>query len=243
MDMSDLKEKAIESLDKLAAYAKMERFVAVACMIMPLILWWADAEPGLRESISDYVYMEPNAHVFGIMLTIAAMLFISNGFINIKAVYRGKTELMRHFYPEYLASESVDDDRAAQKLSVKSSEKLRNRVQKMQEEKFSRSKRHGRWYNIVLGLALLGVAVFPHEDYFFWHYLFAIIFFVGSALVIAIFNEKRHRKISIVIAILSVIALAAHFVFPQWISLLGAEWVSLCVIGTHYILESSKSLS
>lgn len=44
-----------------------------------------------------------------------------------------------------------------------------------------------KWYNIILGASLLGVALTPHLHYPFLHYLFAIIFFAGSVFVM-IFN-------------------------------------------------------
>lgn len=104
-------------------------------------------------------------------------------------------------------------------------------------------KKHGRWYNLVLGLALMGVILFPHLEYPLPHYLSAGIFFGGSALVIAIFCNPEHRAISIAIAVASLAALAVHFACPGVISLFWAEWISLAVIAVHYFLESIRVLS
>lgn len=49
-------------------------------------------------------------------------------------------------------------------------------------------KKQGKWYNIVLGVSLLGVVLFPHLEFPLIHYFFAIIFFAGSAVVIALFK-------------------------------------------------------
>ena len=162
------------------AFAKMERLIALICIFIPLLLFWAEGGTQFRDSISNYVYMDKNPHIFGLLLTLAAMLFIFNGILYIK----------KGDYLHY-------------------------------------SKRHGRWYNIVLGVALLGVVLFPHLEYPVLHYASAILFFVGSAIVIAVFNEKRHRKISIIIAIVSLSSLVVHFINKEWISLLWAEWISL----------------
>lgn len=104
-------------------------------------------------------------------------------------------------------------------------------------------KRHGRWYNIVLGLALLGVAMFPCNDNPNLHYFFAILFFGGSAIVIAFFNDKRHRTISIIIAILVIIPYLILYLINTKLTLFWAEWISLFVISVHYILESRNVLT
>ena len=102
--------------DPLLTFKYFERLIAVFCTLMPVILWLADGEMQhpFRHSISNYVYME-HSYVFGMLLAIAAMLFIFNG-----AVYY-KTE--EHLHISW----------------------------------------HGQWYNIVLGLSLIGVICFPHE--------------------------------------------------------------------------------
>jgi len=112
-------------------------------------------------------------------------------------------------------------------------------------------KKQGKWYNIVLGVSLLGVVLFPHLEFPLIHYFFAIIFFAGSAVVIALFNDKPHRKISRWIAVISISGLLIFlfntyaFVIPgtNWLTLFIAEWISLAVIASHYILESLGELT
>lgn len=172
-------------------FAKLERIIALVCILIPALLYWVDDISAFRDSISDYVYMNPNSHVFGMLLTMAAMMFIFNG-----ALYMQK---------------SAD---------------------------FKNTQKRGRWYNIVLGLALLGVALLPCKDYVIAHYICAGIFFIGSAFAIAFLNDRQYRKTSYVIAAISVLSLAFHFWMPDVLSLLFAEWISLTVIAVHYILES-----
>ena len=64
------------------------------------------------------------------------------------------------------------------------------------DNKFKINK-HGKWYNVILGVSLLGVILFPHLEYTTPHYVFAGIFFLGSAVFIGIFHQKKDRKISI----------------------------------------------
>jgi len=186
---------------KLDSLNKLEIIIAVICIFIPFFLAWAD-NGHIRDSISDYVYMR-NSHIFGLLLTMAAMMFIVNGVVYIK------TEQLRE------------------------------------------NKRQGRWYNIILGVSLLGVILFPYKEYGFLHFIFARIFFVGSAFVIALFNDKEHRKMSLMIAIFSIGSLLIYvvnnhvFVIPwtEWLTLFWAESISLAVIAIHYILESLGELT
>lgn len=159
---------------------------------------------GIRNSISSYVAME-NAHVFGLLLTIASMLFIFNG-----AVYINKVSAVS-------------------------------------------KKKHGKWYNIILGIFLLGVVLLPctNKDLYGYHIGCAIVFFFGSAVVIAIFNDKEHRKISMFIAGFTVMSFAIYLLNSHVLhnpvldlfTLFWAETISLWVIGIHYILESLGDLT
>src|SRR5260221_11791608 len=116
--------------DPLSTFKYFERFIAMFCIIMPLILWVADGDkfPCFRPSISNYVYMA-HSYVFGMLLCIAAMLFIFNG-----AVY-------------------------------------------YKSERYMHISWHGQWYNMALGACLIGVICFPHLQYPWPHYIFAISFF------------------------------------------------------------------
>mgnify|MGYP000287397387 CR=1 FL=1 len=78
----------MKSLTKIAtgliAFAKVERLIAMICIFIPLLLFWAEGSNEFRDSISNYVYMDKNRHIFGLLLTLAAMLFIFNGVLYIK---------------------------------------------------------------------------------------------------------------------------------------------------------------
>jgi len=175
--------------DPLLTFKYFERLIAIFCNLIPLILWLTDekTDNAFRPSISNYVYM-PHSYVFGMLLSIAATLFIFNG-----AVYY-KSE--QHMHISW----------------------------------------HGQWYNVVLGLSLIGVISFPHIQYPTPHYIFAGIFFLGNAIVTGIFYKDKDKKKSIFLAILTVAALP--LAFTHVISLLVAEWVSLFAIGVHFVLST-----
>ncbi len=101
-------------------------------------------------------------------------------------------------------------------------------------------KKGGKWYNIALGFSLLGVILFHYVNQKYFHFAFAILFFVGNALVIAIYHKKKHRWISLFLALLTVTFLVLGF--TKQISLLAGEWLSLAVIGIHFILETTGIL-
>ena len=176
--------------DPLFTFRVFERFIALFCTSIPILLWLTDgmsAHP-FRPSISNYVYM-PHSYVFGMLLCIAAMLFIFNG-----AVYY-RNEPRMH-------------------ISV-----------------------HGQWYNVVLGLSLIGVICFPHLNYPVPHYFFATIFFLGNAVVTGLFFKDKDRIISIILALVTVAALPLGL-FTHLISLLAAEWISLLAISIHFFLST-----
>ena len=175
--------------DPLSSFKIFERLIALFCNLIPLLLWLTDGKTAhsFRPSISNYVYMQ-HSYVFGLLLCMAAMLFIFNG-----AVYY-KSE--QHMHISW----------------------------------------HGQWYNVVLGVSLLGVICFPHIEYPIPHFIFAGIFFFGNAIVTGIFYKDKDKKKSILLAILTVAALP--LALTHIISLLVAEWISLFVIGVHFVLST-----
>jgi hypothetical protein len=181
--------------DPLYTFRFFERLIAIFCITIPLILWLTDGglPHSFRRSISNYVYMSHN-YMFGMLLCIAAMLFIFNG-----AVYYKNTP---------------DSDKI--KIS-----------------------KHGQWYNVVLGVALILTICFPHEEYRWPHIIFAGMFFLGNALAIGIFYKDKDKIASISLATLTVLALLLGI--TNVIPLLAAEWLSLCVIAMHFIFSTFKT--
>ena len=144
---------------------------------------------GFRTSISDYAY-STNSYLFGMLLCIAAMLFIFNSAV-------------------YFKSQDI--------LQVN---------------------KKGKWYNVILGISLLGVICCPHRDWKNLHYLFAAFFFLGNAIVIAVFHNKADKKKSMAMAILAAGSLLLPLFKIKGFTLFWGEWVSLTVIGIHFILEA-----
>lgn len=188
----DLLKKPMQAAGKLAAFAKLERIIAVICIAIPALLALQDTGTlrKFRSSISNYVYMDAG-HVYGMLLTIAAMLFIFNGVIYFKDDAKGE---------------------------------CRNK--------------HGRWYNVILGLAILGVIIFPHQEYKIIHHIFAALFFLGSTLTMIFFNDKHYKKLNYFFALLSTLGLMLYFYDKEILSLFWAEWFSLIAIAGHYLMVS-----
>ena len=83
--MNIISKIKVKMSDPLLTFRYFERFVAFFCIIIPLILWLADGgtDHPFRPSISNYVYMK-HSYVFGMLMCIAAMLFIFNGAVYYK---------------------------------------------------------------------------------------------------------------------------------------------------------------
>lgn len=91
-------------------------------------------------------------------------------------------------------------------------------------------------YNTCLGIALAGLVLFDHDHYALIHFTCAGAFFIGNAVVMVIYTSKNEFWFKAILAALIVVALAAWGL--GLITLFWAEWVSLGIIGWHYILES-----
>ena len=75
-----------QTLDAITRFAKLERVVAVICLLTPFLLLQYDEVPGIRESISHYYSMKQN-QLYYFPLTMLAMLFIVNGVVKDKSRY------------------------------------------------------------------------------------------------------------------------------------------------------------
>ncbi|RYZ54316.1 MAG: hypothetical protein EOP49_05470 [Sphingobacteriales bacterium] len=99
----------------------------------------------------------------------------------------------------------------------------------------------GKWYNLVLGLSLIGVILNPEHDRYLLHYIFSILFFVGNVIVILFLHKKQNRCISIALGLATIVALVSALPPFKMISLLYAEWISLIAIALHLIIEAFRS--
>lgn len=100
--------------------------------------------------------------------------------------------------------------------------------------------RHAHVYNTLLGLALSGVILFDHDGKTSLpHIFFAVAFFGGNVLVMMFFstNKSALLKVTFVGGIATAMAL---WFFTDWFTLFWAEWVSLAIIATHFILDSVR---
>ncbi len=98
----------------------------------------------------------------------------------------------------------------------------------------------GHWYNFIIGLSLIGVALTPDRVSLFWHTLFTIVFFAGNLLVLLFVSSRDESGISKALRIGMAYAVAFALLFFRLgdITLLDAEWFSLVMIGLHLIQVS-----
>ena len=114
------------------------------------------------------------------------------------------------------------------------------------------------YINVILGIALQGVVLFPCNRLPGPHYFFAITFFVGCAIATVIRNKgnnqqtkTKHKIMDYSIAGIMVTGFVLFFGkeffnwsgwLVNWVDLFGAESVGLWVIGVDFILVSLKRL-
>lgn len=191
--------------------AQFEIVLASILVLMPLFLRLADGNLFWRTSISDYVYMA-QGHIFGMFLTAAAFMFIYNGVLNYRADQK-ETRLQKEMAP---------------------CEK-RDHIM----ETIEKQKPPGKYYNIIFGLSLLGVLLFPHLEYPIIHYICAAIFFIGSIIVMAFTKGRKWSKTGMFLAFISAVSLGLSFVNSLGFTLFWAEWIALVAIAIHYVLEAN----
>ena len=121
-------------------------------------------------------------------------------------------------------------------------EELRNPNQKLALSNNNYDKkRAGKWYNVILGLALIGIAIFPYNrNLCVLHFIFAVIFFFGSAVVIFFIHDPEDKWKSRFFAVISVVCLFVSVIDDTILSLFWAETIALIIISIHYILVSYR---
>lgn len=266
--LGDAVDKAFAKTDQLAPFGKAERITAGVCMGIPFFLmiaqkphterqwWWFSAlgvfflclpflityvaklvrvkrkNDGLYltgmfsiiliglyvlftqvfnltslSSISVYVTIQ-DSFIFGLLLMMAATLFITNGLV---------------YWEEY--------------------------------RKKNHKKVQWRAYgNVLLGLALAGVLLFPCTRSEIPHYTFAVLFFVGCALA-TVLRAKKQTKHKVMDFFIAGVMATGFLIWAgtKWLgwsgwffdlfNLFGAESVGLWVIGVDFILVSLQRIS
>lgn len=190
----------------------VESIIVSICMLIPCILYWVDCDSGFRSSISKYVDM-CDSHIFGLMFGIAGTAFILNG-----ALYF-KVENDEKQHPE-LAHNYANDN-----------------------SKFDK-KKIGKWYNLVFGIALICVAVFHYNRTDFtqiMHYIAAIVFFVGSAVVMFFIHDPNDRFYSRILSVGALVCLGISLIEDgKYLSLFWAESIALWIVAIYYLVENRR---
>lgn len=98
-----------------------------------------------------------------------------------------------------------------------------------------------RFYNMILGGSLVGVAWTPHLDYPVLHYICAGIFFLGAMFFISYFSNKKERKWMLGFSFLMFLGLLGSFL--GFYTLLIGEWIGMLVVCPLFILEAKGKIS
>ena len=85
-----------------------------------------------------------------------------------------------------------------------------------------------RRYNIVLGICLICVVIFPSEEWRFTHNAFAIIFFLGNSFVMTYYSTIISKQFKLILSSIVIVALSVYFL--GFINLFLAESIGLFII-------------
>ena len=197
--------------DPLATFKWFERVIALVCVAIPALLRWADTD-----AAAGTVGGAGAASAPGVLGAVGFRASISD--------YVGMAD--SYIYGMLMCM-------AAMLFIFNGAVYFRNEVT-------LQLRLEGKWYNVILGLSLIAIILFPNNRYESLHYFFAGIFFLGNALVIVLFHDPKDRVVSIVLAVLVVAALALHYILHA-VSLLVGEWISLAVIAAHFLMQANRA--
>lgn len=93
-------------------------------------------------------------------------------------------------------------------------------------------------YNIILGIFLAMVILFNHQDADLLHKIGTWGFFLGNAAVIAFFSRGRIPKA----ALLVILGVAGIALWRDWISVFGAETISMTAISAHFVFDTIRDV-
>lgn len=96
-------------------------------------------------------------------------------------------------------------------------------------------------YNLILGISIILVALFPYKEFPIIHFTGAALFYIGNVFLTIHHSSKKQRPIKIVIGLVTISALLFHFAF-DYISLLWAEYIGIMPIVYHFINENNNKL-
>ncbi|MDH4089191.1 MAG: hypothetical protein OEV74_18015 [Cyclobacteriaceae bacterium] len=252
---------------ELVVFSKLERLVAAVCMGTPFFLILADSQDKINFwpiAFGTFTIMAIPLIVSLAAYKIYGMATLRNGILAFVSAFI-LVAILFYIWYQTLPANFIVRDSISSYVSMKNAQIfgllltsasmlfLFNGAVYINTVPEISSKKHGKWYNLVLGISLLGVVLFPctNPKLEVFHYSCAILFFAGGAFVIAFFNNEEHRIISIIIAGISLLGFVVYLSNTIWLksaalssfSLFWAETIALWVIGIHYILESLGELS
>ena len=98
-----------------------------------------------------------------------------------------------------------------------------------------------RWYNIILGCSLIGIALTPHLALPNLHYFFSGIFFAGSVFTMIYYSSPLQRGIKIFFGGFVALVMLLNLIIPTF-SLFWAEWLGIIPITIHFLGEAFNKL-
>ena len=121
---------------------------------------------------------------------------------------------------------------------------VKNNLRRNKDDTVVVLKLKGQWYNLIIGLFLIGVILNPEHNHPFFHNVFSVSFFIANILVmvfVPVMDENKSSvRLRIIIAV-SAIVILGLLIWLGLITLLWAEWISLTVIAIH-LMRVAKAL-
>lgn len=95
--------------------------------------------------------------------------------------------------------------------------------------------------DMFIGGSLIGVALTPHLDYTFLHYVFAGIFFILPMITNILFINNKQKFLMIILTSIMLFGMMGHFIF-NWYSLFWAESIGFIPIAIRLYLQRRNKI-
>lgn len=96
----------------------------------------------------------------------------------------------------------------------------------------------GKFINLLLGISLIGVSLFPHGELSIIHYTAAGFFFIGSAFKFIKESKKEHLPSKVIFAIIILVGIGLSIL--KVITLFYGEWIAILPIVVDNVLKNRE---
>jgi hypothetical membrane protein len=242
--------------DPLQSFRSLQRIIALVCITIPLWLWIFDKDEYYPQRVTLMSSVELKDYLLQEEVDSIDRLFRSMLNSQIKLKYFDSTIEINGLAK--IPKDNLDFRLSISDYAYSSNGYLfgllymmaamlyiYNGVVHMKRKETLDVQQTGQWWNLLIGVFLIGVVINPQSSNPFLHNLFSILFFLGNICVMLFIpkqhESKRFKKTRIIMGSVCVLVLLGLLAGWNWYTVLRAEWIALFIIAL-YLFRMSGSV-